>query len=42
LFFEPDDDRGWTSLTTAPLQTKEERKHLYKYTLYRPQIEEAA
>ena len=34
LFFEPDDDRGWTSLTTKPLLAHE-RKPMFKYKLYR-------
>lgn len=35
IFFEPDDDMGWTSLTTEPLHTKEQRKYFFKHKLYR-------
>lgn len=35
LFFEPDDERGYTSLTTEPLFTKEQRKYFFKHRLYR-------
>lgn len=35
LFFEPDDDRGYTSLTTEALFTKERRRYFLKKKLYR-------
>lgn len=35
LFFEPDHGRGYTSLTTEPLYTKEQRQHLAGFKLYR-------
>lgn len=35
LFFEPDHSRGYTSLTTEALFTKEQRQHLAGYKLYR-------
>ena len=35
LFFEPDDDRGYTSLTTEPLTDNEKRRYFSKHSLYR-------
>ena len=35
LFFEPDDNRGYTSLTTEPLTNNEKRRYFSKHSLYR-------
>ena len=35
MFFEPDYDRGYTSITTEPLYTKEQRKYFFKHNLYK-------
>ena len=35
LFYEPDWDRGYTSLTTEPLTSDEDRKHFKKFSLYK-------
>lgn len=35
LFYEPDYDRGYTSLTTEPLFDREQRRVLSKYSLYK-------
>lgn len=35
LFFEPDHGRGYTSLTTEPLFTYEQRQHLAGHKLYK-------
>jgi hypothetical protein len=34
LFFEPDHNRGYTSLTTEPLFTKAQRKYFFRHKLY--------
>lgn len=34
-FFEPDHNRGYTSLTTEPITSKAIRKHLRRHTLYK-------
>ena len=34
LFFEPDYDTGYTSLTTEPLYSDEARKYFRKFKLY--------
>lgn len=41
LFYEPDYDRGFTSLTTEPITDKELRKHFSKHSLYRFKAERA-
>lgn len=35
LFFEPDNNRGYTSLTTEPLYDNEKRRYFSKHSLYR-------
>lgn len=35
LFYEPDHDRGYTSLTTEPLFDQDKRRVLSKYSLYK-------
>lgn len=35
LFFEPDDNRGFTSLTTEPLTDEKKRAYFSKHSLYR-------
>ena len=35
LFYEPDYDRGYTSLTTEPLFDRKQRRVLSKYSLYK-------
>ena len=35
LFFEPDDERGYTSLTTEFLTDNEKRRYFSKHSLYR-------
>lgn len=35
LFFEPDDNRGYTSLTTEPITDNEKRRYFSKHSLYR-------
>ena len=35
LFYEPDDDCGYTSLTTEPLFDRSKRRVLSKYSLYK-------
>lgn len=35
LFYEPDDERGYTSLTTEPLFDRDKRRVLSKYSLYK-------
>ena len=41
LFYEPDDDCGYTSLTTEPLFDRSKRRVLSKYSLYKfkPELE---
>lgn len=41
MFYEPDYDRGYTSLTTEPLYTTENRKLFSKYKLYKFRPERA-
>lgn len=43
LFFEPDNGRGYTSLTTEPLMDMEKRRVLSKYSLYKfkPELQTA-
>ena len=35
MFYEPDDDRGYTSITTEPLTDDSKRKYFSKHSLYR-------
>jgi len=35
LFFEPDDNRGYTSLTTEPLYTNDQRAYFRKQRMYK-------
>ena len=41
LFFEPDDGIGYTSLTTEPIYTEEQRKFFKKFSLYKFQADKA-
>ena len=41
LFYEPDYDRGFTSLTTEPLTTDEQRAYFRKHSMYKYRPEKA-
>jgi hypothetical protein len=41
MFYEPDDNIGYTSLTTEPIYTEEQRKFFKKFSLYKFQADKA-
>lgn len=41
MFFEPDYDRGYTSITTEPISDPALRKYFSRFSLYRYRSEKA-